>query len=265
MFDAYLKLWRLTPDGNAIVTRTSKLLPVRYGGVPAMLKIALDAEEARGNDLMEWWSGEGAARVLARRGDAIVLERATGDASLAALTQMGRDSEAVRIMCATIAPLHRARQQPPPALFPLDRWFADLAPAANTHGGVLSLCAETARNLLAAPNDVTVLHGDIHHGNVLHFDSRGWLAIDPKALIGERGFDYANLFCNPDHATATDPAQFARRLELVAAAAPIERRQLLQWILAWAGLSASWLMSDGDSVQTPLGVAELAAAALGLR
>ncbi len=27
---------------------------------------------------------------------------------------------------------------------------------------------------------------------------RGWLAIDPKGLIGERGFEYANLFRNPD-------------------------------------------------------------------
>jgi streptomycin 6-kinase len=262
LFDAYLKLWRLTPDGDAIVTRTSKLLPVRYGSVPAMLKIALDAEEARGNDLMAWWSGEGAARVLARRADAIVLERATADASLAALTRMGRDSEALRVMCATIALLHRARPKPPPALFPLDRWFADLLPAAQTHGGVLSLCAETARNLLVAPREVTVLHGDIHHGNVLHFDGRGWLAIDPKALIGERGFDYANLFCNPDHATATDQARFVQRLDVVADAAAIERRRLLRWILAWAGLSASWLINDGDSAETPLRVAELAAAAL---
>jgi streptomycin 6-kinase len=262
LFDAYLKLWRLTPDGNAIVTRTSKLLPVRYGSVPAMLKIAFDAEEARGNDLMAWWSGEGAARVLAGRGDAIVLERAAADASLAALTRMGRDSEAVRIMCATIALLHRPRHKPPPTLFPLDRWFADLFPAAQTHGGVLSLCAQTARNLLAAPSEVTVLHGDIHHGNVLYFDGRGWLAIDPKALIGERGFDYANLFCNPDHAAATDQARFAQRLDVVADAAPIEHRRLLQWILAWAGLSASWLMSEGDSAQTELRVAELAAAAL---
>jgi streptomycin 6-kinase len=255
----------LTPDGNAIVTLNSRLLPVRYGGVPAMLKIALDAEEARGNDLMEWWSGEGAARVLARRGDAIVLERATGDVSLSTLTRVGRDSEAVRIMCATITVLHRTRHKAPPALFPLERWFADLGPAAQTHGGVLSLCADTARSLLAAPSDVTVLHGDIHHGNVLYFDGRGWLAIDPKALIGERGFDYANLFCNPDHATATDQAQFARRLDVVATSAPIERRLLLQWILAWAGLSASWLIGGGGSAETQLGVAKLAAAALGSR
>jgi streptomycin 6-kinase len=51
---------------------------------------------------------------------------------------------------------------------------------------IFSLSAETAHALLAAPREITVLHGDIHHDNILHFGERGWLAIDPKGLIGER-------------------------------------------------------------------------------
>ena len=38
----------LTPDGKPIVTATSKLLPVRVNGLPAMLKIAVHYEEKRG-------------------------------------------------------------------------------------------------------------------------------------------------------------------------------------------------------------------------
>jgi streptomycin 6-kinase len=37
---------------------------------------------------------------------------------------------------------------------------------------------------------------------------------------------------------------------------------LLRWILAWAGLSAAWFLSDGDSAAIDLRVAELAAAEL---
>lgn len=105
-----------------------------------------------------------------------------------------------------------------------------------------------------------MLHGDIHHDNILDFGPRGWLAIDPKRLIGERGFDYANLFCNPDHATAT--GRFARRVAVVTEAAGLERKRLLQWILAWAGLSAAWCLSDGGPPETALAVAALAAAEL---
>lgn len=49
---------------------------------------------------------------------------------------------------------------------------------------------------------MAVLHGDLHHGNVLDFGPLGWLAIDPKGLHGESGFDYANILSNPDRASA---------------------------------------------------------------
>jgi streptomycin 6-kinase len=42
------------------------------------------------------------------------------------------------------------------------------------------------------------LHGDLHHENVLDFGERRWLAIDPHGLHGERFFDFANIFTNPD-------------------------------------------------------------------
>jgi streptomycin 6-kinase len=53
-----------------------------------------------------------------------------------------------------------------------------------------------------------------------------------------------------------------RRLEIVAGAAQLERRRLLQWILAWTGLSAAWYLSDGDPAEVDLQVAALAAAEL---
>ena len=43
-----------------------------------------------------------------------------------------------------------------------------------------------------------MLHGDLHHANVLDLGSSSWLAIDPKGLKGEQGFDYANIFTSPD-------------------------------------------------------------------
>jgi streptomycin 6-kinase len=200
-------------------------------------------------------------------GGAILMERAIGKRSLAGFARNGQDDHATRILCDTIAALHAPRGKPLPELVPLPVWFRELEPAARTHGGILARAAAMASSLLAAPRDVTVLHGDIHHDNVLDFGERGWLAIDPKRLLGERGFDYANLFCNPDMADstmpiATLPERFARRLEIVAGHANIERRRLLQWILAWSGLSAAWLIGDGADPAVDLRIAALASAEL---
>lgn len=267
MFDEYLHAWNLIPDGIPITTRAARLLPVRQNGAAAMLKVADHDDERIGGSVMQWWNGEGAARVLARDDIAILLERAEGTASLAVMSRTGRDDEACAILCTVAARLHGHRSDPPPNLVPLVQWFCDIEPAVAKHGGILAACAQAARVLLADPRDVCVLHGDLHHNNVLDFGARGWLAIDPKHLIGERSFDYANIFTNPDldhpqWPVATNPERFTRRLEIVTDAAKIERTRMLRWILAWTGLSAAWYLDDGDPAEVDLRVAELASAEL---
>jgi streptomycin 6-kinase len=267
MFEPYLRHWDLISDGDPIATPAARLLPVRRRGEPAMLKLSVEEDERFGGVLMEWWDGDGAARVLARDDAALLLERAMGPASLADMPRTGRDDDACRILCTVATRLHAPRMKPLPELVPLKHWFRELEPAAEAHGGILTRCAQTARALLIEPREVVVLHGDLHHDNVLDFGARGWLAIDPKRLIGERGFDFANIFTNPDLAdpsrpVATDPGRFARRLEVVTEAARVERERLLRWILAWTGLSAAWFLGDADPATIDLRIAELAAAEL---
>jgi streptomycin 6-kinase len=265
LFDAWLNRWNLTPDGAPMVTPAARLLPVRRNGEPAMLKIATEAEERFGGVLMRWWDGRSAARVLEMAGDALLLERAQGPRSLSEYARSGRDDEATRIICDVVAALHAPRPKPLPALIPLSVWFRELDAAATSYGGILARSAEAARPLLSEPRDIGVLHGDIHHDNILDFGARGWLAIDPKRLCGERGFDYANLFCNPDVGDAStrvarSPDRFMRRLEIVAEHSGVERHRLLQWIIAWTGLSAAWFIGDGQSPEVDFRIAELAIA-----
>jgi streptomycin 6-kinase len=262
MFEHYVARRNLVPDGAPVTTRYSHLLPVRRAGAPAMLKIATSEEERRGAAVMAWWNGDGAARVLAHEGDALLMERATGDGSLAEMARGGRDDDASRIICATAGRLHARRDHAPPTLVPLRRWFASLEPAAARLGGIHRSAATTASELLREPRDVVVLHGDLHHGNVLDAGSRGWVAIDPKGLTGERGFDFANILCNPDNEVVTAPDRFARQATVVARAAGLERKRLLKWCLAYAGLSAAWSIEDDDDPTLALEVAELAAAEL---
>jgi streptomycin 6-kinase len=268
-FEPWMSRWRLTPDGEPFLTLyqsrpSSRLAPVAQGGAPAMLKIPVSAEERLGARLMAWYGGRGAARVLAIDDEAILLERLIGRRSLAAMARGGDDEAATRILCAVAAALHEPRASPPPAsLVPLPVWFRSLPIAAERHGGVLARAWAAAQALLASPLDEGPLHGDLHHGNVLDGGPRGWLAIDPKGLVGERGFDYANIVCNPDIATAAAPGVLAGRARIIAAAADLDLERYLSWVLAWAGLSASFLLGDGDDAGPALTMARLAAAELG--
>ncbi|HEX3407081.1 MAG TPA: aminoglycoside phosphotransferase family protein [Caulobacteraceae bacterium] len=265
VFAPWLKRWRLTPDGAAFSSLAGRLLPVRQAGAAAILKVSQSEEEIRGGALMEWWGGDGAARVLAREGDALLLERATGARSLAEMARGGEDDAATRILCAAGDRLHAVRDAPPPAtLVPPQTWFRQLWPTAEVHGGFYAKSAAAARALLAEPREVGVVHGDLHHGNVLDFGPRGWLAIDPKGVLGERSYDYPHIIMNPDVETATALGRLARRVAVISQAAHVDPRRLLQWIVAYAGLSASWTLSDGDDPWRALAVGEIAAAELGV-
>ena len=83
IFDPYLRRWNLVPDGAAITTHAANLLPVLQGDQPLMLKLSHEPDERLGGILLAWWDGDGAARVLAVDGEALLIERATGDQSLA--------------------------------------------------------------------------------------------------------------------------------------------------------------------------------------
>ncbi|AJC22796.1 aminoglycoside phosphotransferase family protein [Pandoraea pulmonicola] len=279
-FEPYLARWRLRVDGEPFASKHSHLLPVRRKGVAAMLKVSHEKEERDGSALMAWWNGDGAAPVLEHDAEALLMLRADGRETLVEMSRQGRDDAATDILCAVVARLHRPRREtlpplpPLPPLIPLTVRFSSLLSSAEGLGRPFVQCADVARALLATPQDVMVLHGDIHHGNVLDFGAAGWLAIDPKGLYGERGFDYANLFCNPDAQSALAPGVFDRRVERVARIAGLAPERLLRWVMAWAGLSAVWMLEDGDEedgeedgevgVAGTLSIARRAAASLGI-
>lgn len=125
-------------------------------------------------------------------------------------------------------------------------------------------CAIQADALLGDQREQVVLHGDAHHSNILDFDQRGWLAIDPKRVTGERYYDYVNVLCNPDLTTCTDPVRFERQLAIVIDIAGLERQRLLKWVMAHSGLSAAWFLEDGlrSEANEQLAVANLAQHAL---
>jgi streptomycin 6-kinase len=271
LFDTYLQLWSAQAAGKPFVTPSSDLLPVSLTGkseeLPAMIKIPRDLDERIGGQVMQWWDGVGAARVYARvpGSGALLMERATGSKHLLRMALEGKDDAATTYICQTLHQLHSNRPSAPPEnLLSLTDFFRSLAPMAQQEGGLMAECAVVADELLRDQREQVVLHGDAHHSNILDFDQRGWLAIDPKRVTGERYYDYVNVLCNPDLKTCTDPVRFARQVAVVIDVAGLERQRLLRWVMAHAALSAAWFLEDGLRTQATveLAVAHLAQQAL---
>ncbi len=223
-----------------------------------MVKIALCQEEYQGGLVMQFWNGEGAARVYQRDDEALLLERAACRRTLIGMVAAGKDDEATRILCDAVNRLHRHKAPQSLFLTPLKRRLAALEQAT---AAPYPHAAAIARELLSDPHPSVVLHGDIHHANIIDAQ-RGWIAIDPKGLSGERGYDFANILCNPDEATALTPGRLLRQTEIIAECSALDRQRLLAWVAVHAALSAAWLEEEGAAPGWRLSVSQTAMALL---
>jgi streptomycin 6-kinase len=101
--------------------------------------------------------------------------------------------------------------------------------------------------LVATSAEPVVLHGDLHHYNILRHQDR-WLAIDPNGVVGEPAFEIGALMRNrlptfDDDSAATDV--LTGRIRIVANAAGLDADRMRQWTIARALLSVWWLIEDG--------------------
>jgi streptomycin 6-kinase len=100
--------------------------------------------------------------------------------------------------------------------------------------------------LTASASRMAVLHGDLHHYNILATQGSSWLAIDPKGVVGDPAYEVGALLHNPLHLLQIPHPEriMARRVDILAEALEIDRARIVGWGAAAAVLSACWSTED---------------------
>jgi streptomycin 6-kinase len=238
---------------------------VQTANEPGVLKILskIGAKDERGAaDALRWFGGHGAVELLRHDNGAMLLELAEGG-SLASVVESGRDDEATKIIADLLNKLHFANSsEPPKNLIPLLRRFRSLLEdgSARQVDPIIARGAAVARELLHNEVRQHVLHGDIHHDNIRWHSRRGWLAIDPKGVLGERVYDAANALCNPHSLPELVHSRdrLLRQAEIMASGLGVDQARLLAYTFAHACLSACWSVEDGQDPSHSLVMARIA-------
>lgn len=255
--------WSLAKSSPLRETATSWIYRVEWAdGTPAALKLFKpDAdEERRGAALLEWYGGKGAARVFGRNEDAVLMEWLRGR-PLSDLVRIEDDEGAAEIVAETVAALTAERDDPPPGtLIPMRKRFAALLDARQDAWpppgrDLFARAVGIAMSLLERPAAELPLHGDLHHDNILDA-SRGWVAIDPKGVLGDPVYELAPSFINPFDmgALCADPARIARLADQYAARLGFARKRVLGFAAAHAALSACWCIEDRQPITPHLAI-----------
>lgn len=119
------------------------------------------------------------------------------------------------------------------------------------------------RWLLATTDEPMLLHGDLHHDNILSATREPWLIIDPKGIVGDHGYDLGAFLYNPMPGLLDLPNPrriIARRVDQLAEGLGMERERVRAWGISQAVLSACWSIEGGEDWRHTIAVAEYLAA-----
>jgi streptomycin 6-kinase len=242
----FLDRWELRLDGKSMYGVCALVLPVlRADGTPAALKLQLLDEESAGEPVaLRIWDGAGAVRLLAH-------DEPTGTMLLERLDQTRMLShlpdtrEATLVIAHLLA--HLTATPAPPGM----RRLADIAqemldrtPTALRHipdpaqRRLIADCAAAVREVATDPGD-RLLHWDLHFDNVLASPRAPWLAIDPKPLAGDPGFD---LWPALDNRFA--PEEIRWRFDAMTDILTLDRARAHAWTLGRLLQNSLWDIED---------------------
>jgi streptomycin 6-kinase len=233
----------------------------RADGSPAVLKLGVPAGHLTVEaETLGIFAGHGAVRLLAfdpARG-ALLLERADPGTPAATLATPPTDVAAPAALIEVGNRLHRP--VPDGCSLPHSR---ELAASFRAHLSRFPGDDPLPRRLVrravdllddlcaSSPGDV-VLHGDLHHDNMLRATREPWLAIDPHGYVGDPAFECGPMLYNPDPPRRDNAllALVPARIEQFAdgPATPVER--VVAWGFVMGVLSEVWTASSGGAVGT---------------
>jgi streptomycin 6-kinase len=252
--DQQVREWDVEIE-RVLETETSVLAFGSRGDEAVVLKVLrAPGDEWHAGAMLEAFDGKGAVRVLAHAPGAVLMERLVPGTALVSRALEGQDDLATEI----IADVIRRMSEPstptvPPAR--VEQWgkgFERYLATGDTRvpAALVERAQQTYQNLAATQQRLRLLHGDLQHYNILFDESRGWVAIDPKGVVGEVEYEIGACLRNP----VERPELFAsrkaveRRLRIFAEELALDTGRALEWAFSQAVLSALWSIEDGELV-----------------
>jgi streptomycin 6-kinase len=237
-------------------------------GTEAVLKLGVPGKELTTEaHALHLYRGSGAVRLIESdtENGVLLLERAIPGDPIC-----DRENEESSTAIAATVMTSLWREPPAEAVFPaLADWYRGFerlrAQFCGTTGPFPAAMVERAERLsselLESSEGEVVLHGDLHHFNILAATREPWLAIDPKGVIGDCAFEPAMFLLNqlPEGPTDTEIIRLLeRRVSIFSELLSIPRGRIIGWVCSFAVLSAWWSYEDStDGWEEGIALAEM--------
>jgi streptomycin 6-kinase len=231
---------------------------------PVVLKVIREPnDEWHCGEVLRAFNGKGTVRVLQNIEGAVLLERLSPGTSLAAMALSGRDEEATAIIAEVIDRMSPSTHSQT-SFATVEDWGKGfqrylISGDEQVDRELVEQGQDIYTELCRSQQAIRLLHGDLQHYNILFDARRGWVAIDPKGVVGELEYELGASLRNPDDASQFAVAQVVeRRLKIYEKRLKLNFKRALAWGFAQAVLSAIWTVEDGAEVESRHSAIQLA-------
>ena len=231
-------------------------------GVGVVLKLAVpDHFMCAEIDALRLFDGDGTVRLIdCDEGlGAMLLERLEPGGLL---LEVDGDREATSIAAGLMVRLRR----PVPAghrFHDINEWMQGLERLRSAFDGgtgpfPASLVERAEEHLGNPSGERMILHGDLHHYNILSAEREPWLAIDPKGIAGEPEYEAAAFLRNNLLDKPEPRSVLSIRIDQFAEETGLDRERMIGWGLADRVLSAWWSYEEsGRADEADLAIAAM--------
>jgi len=262
-YEELRRRWRVTAT-ESFETESSLVAFGECDGEQVVLKVVKGpGDEWRSGEVARAFGGRGMVRVLEYDDGAALFERIVPGTALVEMTRESRDAAAAEILADVIASMSpNAAPSWCPTVSDWARGFTWYVDSGDTQipAPVVRRASEIYTELCGTQRATRLLHGDLQHYNVLRDQHRGWLAIDPKGVVGEVEYEMGASLRNPAGMPAifANPTTIEKRVITLSTRLGLDAGRVLRWGFAQAVLSAIWHVEDGyavDAANAPLQLA----------
>ncbi|MBO9597861.1 MAG: phosphotransferase [Cohnella sp.] len=221
-------------------------------GTEGALKLCVPHKESRSEEqALRLYDGRGAVRVIASEPDRGILLMESVKPGYT-LHTVQDDTEAMLAAAQVMKRLWRPAPDAAHAFPTVAGWTGGLKRLRRAFNGgtgplperLVEVAENTFEHLLATAGEPLLLHGDLHHGNLLAGEREPWIAIDPKGVVGEAEYEVCALLTN--HLPVNGQIHVLRnRVNVLASALELDRTRILKWAMSFGVLSAFWCVEDG--------------------
>src|SRR3989441_4846065 len=268
----YAREWGVVIE-DIIETDSSVIAFGARDNQPVVLKVIKQTgDEWYSGEVLRAFDGNGVVRVYEQTPGAVLMERLRPGHSLVEMALNGKDEEATDILADVIRQMSslessNSARESWKAFKTVQDWGKRFDRFIATGNDQIPMELVEAGHhvfsqLCASQRSPRLLHGELQHYNVLFDTNRGWVAIDPKGVVGELEYEIGAALRNPVERPEVFLARatIERRLKAFASKLNLDVERMLAWSFTQAVLSAIWEIEDGfavDATNSSLRLAEI--------